>query len=1001
MKRLRVPIVLLTLSMFVLAALIYAGCPDEPGAVKCETPIVDTGDNIEGEVGTPVILICGVTLPPEEKDHCKNEKNAVQISWEQNGGPDVTLDDYDQPQTTFTPAEASPDYKFCCTATYPITALNKEVKVSQPDCVDVDVKATICDSPQANAGSDQLLSTQAGTPLTATLDGSNSSVASGAGCELSIETYAWTVIDQPAGANVTITNADQAAATVELSVFGSYTFQLQITDNGGTEGERENSSTDTIVVSLEEKAGCEAALAVTVVEAGSGAAMSGVEVTVVDAGDAATTQTTDQSGVASFSGLAAGTRKSITAKASETVAPMPGATGGDRPKYETTTVLNHCSDKIVIPVRLTGSGTAAQPTGTIVAKVPSDIFELLPHSWKCSGECTAATADNDCDDTYYCETSTAPCVNKCTPRSLLPFFSLGDSNISGQMRVALMMPVLPVDNFSQFDAKNLFAKPPADGAVLPGNLTTDDTFLNGLGSALGLDPWGDECVRTADCPNPDDYVCEQDTHGDSRCKDKNPMRNLRAEVPAGTDVPIALILGIMNISMVDLLPTLLPFLTGDGTEEMTFDVGSMLGAFKARILHVCIFKVNVAAGQENIIEAALGALTLSDCYSVEYQQQEVIEPVRDEISIKPANECATDDDCGWPDSGKKCRPDPQNTTKKYCFTPMFRVQILSADDMTVYPDTTTGFNPFEMKSDARVCDHLPATTEHEKSCRGDNDIPITCDGGPVLCDITVDPQSTECAWSYGLNLVALEFPEGHAKLPDGGRVLIGFNFNRTPTTTDANPKYLVPPLSATGGAAVGVVQLLVRYISTMPDGSYVSMTGHMGASARRDNSVSILELPPFMTPVDPGQLPDAGFEIKVNIVPVDPFAECASVVAEKTYAVATGMIEPQASHALPNSPSETGLTGAGLKGLLLTRVDWDQAEGAAYQDPMWRVYAPAGTTTFALPQAQSPFAAGHEVWLQFWGGSFDTPFDYDLFPTDMILKQQTVSAEDGWALKKG
>lgn len=998
MKRFRVAIVLLSLSVLVVGALIYAGCPGGNESIKCETPIVDAGDDLTGEVGKPVILICGVTLPPENQDVCKDEKNAVQVRWEQNGGPDVTLDGDDQPQATFTPTEASADYKFCCTATYPVTKLNKEPKVSQPDCVNVDVGATVCPPPTANAGSDQQLATPAGTPLTAALDGSRSTAASGAGCELSIQTWAWTVVEQPAGADVTVANADQAAATVELSVFGSYTFQLEVADNGGTEDGRENTSTDTVTVSLEEKAGCEAALAVTVIQAASGAAMSGVGVTVVDAADVSHQKTTDASGVATFSGLAAGARKSITAKSSETVAPMPGAAGGDRPKYETTTVLDHCSDKITIPVRLSGSGQAAQPKGVVVGKVPAKIFDMLPHSWKCSGDCTT---DANCLNTEYCETSTAPCVGKCTPKSLLPFFSLGDANISGQMRVAIMMRVLPVDNFSRFDPKNLFAKPPTATAVLPGNLTTDDTFLNGLGPTLGLDPWGQDCVRTADCPNQTDYVCEQDSAGDSRCKDKNPMRNLRAEVSAGQNVPIALLLGVMNISMVDLLPTLLPFLTGGDGAEITFDVGSMLGAFKCRTLHVCILKVNVTAGQDNNIEAALEALTQSDCYSVEYQQQEVIEPVRDENSIRPENECATDEDCGWPTSGKKCRPDPQNPTKKYCFTPMFRVQILSPDEVTVYPDTDTGFNPYEMKSDARVCAHLPATARHEKKCPDANNMPVTCDGGPVYCDITVNPDNTECAWSYGLNLAALDFPQGHDKLPAGGRVLIGFNFNRTPIAAEPNPRYLVPPLGSTGGAALSAVQLLVRYITTMPDGSYVSMTGHMGASARRASSVSMLELPAFMPPIDPGALPDAGFKVKVSIIPEDVFAECGSVVAEKTYAVATGMQEPQASHALPASPSESGLTAAGLKGLVLTRVDWDQAEGAAYRDPMWRVYAPAGTTSFAIPQSQSPFTAGQEIWLQFWGGSFDAPFDFDLFPTDMLLRQQTVSADDDWALKKG
>ena len=84
--------------------------------------------------------------------------------------------------------------------------------------------------------------------------------------------------------------------------------------------------------------------------------VSGIEVVVVDAGGASHTQTTDANGAAAFSGLAPGNRRSITARSAETAPAMPGAGGGQRPRFETTTILDHCSDRITVPLRLTASG---------------------------------------------------------------------------------------------------------------------------------------------------------------------------------------------------------------------------------------------------------------------------------------------------------------------------------------------------------------------------------------------------------------------------------------------------------------------------------------------------------------------------------------------------------------------------------------------------------------------------------------------------------------------
>jgi hypothetical protein len=984
-----------------LAAVAFSDCNCSDGTgTRGGPPGVDAGADIQGVVGEPVVLICDVRLPPEDKEVCQAESISVQVLWEQMDGPPMDLEGAEQAQATFTPTQADA-YKFCCTAIYPVTDLNKEPQTSQPDCVNVEVAEVVCDPPVADAGADQLLAARAGNlPATATLDGSKSGADGGPGCGLSIVGYTWTVDQQPGAQDPTIADPDQAVTTVDLPEFGDYTFQLEVQDDGGTATGRQDVDTNTVVVSLQEKAGCEGDLAVEVVSAETGAVMSGVEVVVVDAGGASHQKTTGPDGLAAFSGLAPGNRRSITARSGETVPAMPGA--GQRPKFETTTVLDHCSNQITIPLQLTGSGSAAVPRASVRAKVPAAVFNTLPHSQKCTIPCSAS---QPCPATYYCETSVPPCVNKCTPVSLLPFFGLGSTDISGQMRVAIMVPVLPVDSFSAFPIERLFARPPTEEALLPGNLATDDTFLNGLAEALGIDPWGAECVRNVDCPTPqnpdtENYGCEDTDEGDRRCKDKNSLRNLKMDLPVGQEVPVALLLGIMNISLADLLPFLMPFLTNpDAGETVTFDVGSMLGAFKLHTIAVCLLKVRVDSNGDNDITADLKALTAEDCWSIDYTQQEVIEPIREKGAIVPANECQTDADCLWPDSGKKCRPDPQNPDKKYCFVPMFRVKIISEDAVSVYPDQT-GFDPFGMKADARLCRHLPDTTQHEPKCPGESGVPTTCDGGPQYCDVTLDPREVECAYAYGVALLALDFPPGHQKLEDGGRVVVGFDFHRTPLTGPSALRFFVPDPQSTGGASVNAAQLLMRYITTMPDGSYTTVPGHLAASARSEDPPGYLELPPLLPPPDPGQLPDAGFEVQIGLIPDDPLASCQTVTFEKIYAVATAMLEPSNTQLLPAAPGETGLSQSDLKGLLLGLAVRDPAESAVYVDPLWRVYAPPDTTSFDLPAAASPFTAGQEVWLQFWGGGYTVPFDYDLFPTGMILREREISTDDTWALKK-
>jgi hypothetical protein len=997
----KVSFIVLLAALFVPLAVLCAGCPEDGGGIECGPPITSAGEDLEGTIGRMVILRGSVRLPPEDEQVCLTEKDTLIFKWEQVSGPDTELLDSDQREASFIPATDG-TYKFRFAATYPVTEVNKEEKVSQWDTVTIEVAPVTCGAPSAAAGAAQEISTPPGTPVTTTLDGCDSHPVNQQGCTCGPLTYAWT---QTGGSNATMTNPDRCETSVELPDVGVYDFQLEVTDSCGTDG-RTNTHSSAVTITVVENEGCGGDLDVTATNAMTGETLEGVHVTVIDAGDNTQTADTNASGVAAFTGLTAGTRKSITAVSDQTAPIIRYLTGADRARFETTTLVNHCASRVTIPLQETRSGEWAGSYGTVKAKVPLKLYNMLPHSWKCAGDCDT---DADCDETYYCENDeTTPCGPKppevpkgsCTPRSLLPFFSLGDNNISGQFRVVITTPLYPRDNFAYFPVERLFAPPPGEDALLPGNLTTDDTFLNGLAPSLGLDPWGDSCVRTSDCPNTSDYVCEQDPEGNYRCKDKNPLRNLQMIVPAGS-TKLFVTLGIIDVNMMDLLPVLLPFLTSDS--EVEFDVGALLGAFKMRTVNICPISVNVTANTDNDISSTLAGISLDKCWSVDYQQKDSTIALKDPTATSVGS-CTADADCcddsghcGWPDSGKKCLNDPEGGGTKGCYMPMFRVEVVSGDYVTLLPPAG-GFDVTADKSDTRLCSHVPASAPFEVMCpTATPNIYESCDPRDIR-DLAV-PANHECSFSYGLSLTALDFPAGHAALPEGGRVLIGFNFNRTPFSEQPSPRFLVPQLETNGltGATISAVQLYMRNVTTLPDGTYDALPGYLGVTTSSVSNAAELQMPDFVPLLVPGNVPDAGLTVKVTFVAEDPSQFPPDL--EKTYADARDIPAPTAgTHNLPGSVTVTVDASHKLIGLLLHKVD--RIDVYKITDRWWRIFAPPSATTITLPPAANPFASGDEVWLGLFGASFRGSFDFDLFNPDQIVKRQAAHTKDSYALRK-
>jgi hypothetical protein len=932
----------------------------------------------------------------------------LRFQWEQIDGPPADLIDSDQREAFFIPVQTG-EYLFRFRAEYPKTEVNKKSKVSEWDNTKVIVRSIVCGPPTAETGDDQTLAVASGSTATVTLDGGRSHPVRQAACEnLAIDRYSWRVSAQPPGSNVAINNADQETATVNLSVVGEYRFQLEIQDTGGTTGRADTDSCVTTVTLLQSPV-CDASLDVTVINARNGLPIEGADVTVVDADGTSHTMDTDAGGVASLDGLAPGIRQSITVESDEMVPALHGTGAVERVRFERTTVLDHCADVITIPLRLTESGRAASNNGTVFAKVPTSVFNMLPHSWRCAGECRD---DSDCDETYYCEQEDHRCRDLCTPRSVLPFFSLGDNNISGQFNFVMLVPVSPLSGIGQFDSSIIFTPPSGVEAHWPGNLATNDTFLNGLSTTLGLNCWGDECIRTSDCPNPDGYVCEQNPAGEYRCKDKSPLRNVEMALPAGQDVRLALIAGIMDLSTMEFMQSLVISICIWSCDPVEFDKDkrtALLSAMRTQTLHVCLLEVDVVPGKETDISAAMEELTADDCWNIDYQQKDSVVALKDSISTG-AESCTSDEDCcdykgncGWPVSGERCLPDPENSTSKKCFTPMFRVRVFTDEEIEV-KTSATGFHPESDRADDRLYSWLPDTASYEEVCdTGTLGFYKSCDP-PRIHNIPV-PDDTECSYPYSLSLMTLEFPVGHVSLPDGGRIPIGFDFNRTPDHYH-EPTFLVPSLKSTGlsGTNVTAYQVFLRNKRSTIDGRNFPVPGKLGVSRTSMSNVGSMYLPGFFQQPTVDPLPDAGLDVKVFFEAENPTV-WPDPIFERVYAMADGLGDPRPGiNDLPGVLTLSGLADGEIIGLVVNRVDrgevWiDEEEREKKEvflvDPTWRIYAPKGTTSIILPQ----MSTGDKVWITTWvSSSTGGPLDYDLFLTDQILGRQAAYAEDSYAL---
>ncbi len=270
-------------------------------------------------------------------------------------------------------------------------------------------------------------------------------------------TYAWALTTSPAGSQLQV-NATTAELSIAPDQVGTYTFSVTVSD-----GELEGSASADLEALPPPTIDGE--VRVQVVKATDGSAIAGAIVTVEGT---ALTATTDATGVATITdatlvgpitlGVSDPTTVAVDHDLRTTTADI------QRPALRGATLQGINRPDVVVPLKDSGSTLQAKARGVVRGTIDFSLFDRMPN--------------------------------------IDPFLSFDmNETTSSQIRAVLIAPVVEGDA-SDFGVRDLLGRPPTLAAPLPGNLTTDDLFLNGAAGLLGVPVTGPDPLMdfTVDAP---------------------------------------------------------------------------------------------------------------------------------------------------------------------------------------------------------------------------------------------------------------------------------------------------------------------------------------------------------------------------------------------------------------------------------------------------------------------------------------------------------------------
>jgi hypothetical protein len=228
-------------------------------------------------------------------------------------------------------------------------------------------------------------------------------------------------------------------------------------------------------------------------------------------------------------------------------------------------------------------------------------------------------------------------------------------------------------------------------------------------------------------------------------------------------------------------------------------------------------------------------------------------------------------------------------------------------------------------------------------------------------------------------------------------VVVGLGFNRTPETANPGPEFLVPGLGNNGldGVAIAASQLLYRNVHIALDGDFEVLPGVLGAVGAARSNVSELQLESFLPFLEMSGIDDVGMDVKVTFVAENPTVFPPTL--SRTYLEALGFRQPgHGTHELPYTIGLSPDASHDLIGLVVERVNQVERNRQPVVDPLWRIYIPPDATSITIPATVSPFNGREEIRVTPWASSFRVPFDFDLFPTDLILRYRSAYSRDSY-----
>ncbi|MDF1566141.1 MAG: hypothetical protein P1V51_24125 [Deltaproteobacteria bacterium] len=505
--------------LFALTLLTVTACPEPPA--ENQIPVADAGGDQTVPWGQTVVLQ-GSCTDPDPLD-----AESLTYAWRLESSPvgsaitPATPDAIrgrDGPDAFFD-ADVEGDYILSLECTDPQgakSALSTVVATVLPRPPNQD--------PSVDAGPDATLEVGATVNLS----------ASGSDPDGDGLTFAWSVASAPTGATVgtaDIVNADSDTASIVPDLEGAWTFEVSVADGrGGT-------ATDQVVVTLTTVENLNGSLTITALDAASLTGLEGAEVWIDDRKLAGTT---NASGQFTETDAALVGPVTVTVALPATVSwdhdGDPATPGLTRPSHRMVSVTGVDRPEISVVLPLTEAGTWAAGRGRVVGAVPAGRFDALP--------------------------------------AIRPFFSLAGGRISGQLKLVLVMPLIPRAELTTLHPGQFFAPSPTPAVPLPGNMTTDDSFLN------------DNATLFDRLPGPNG---------------EPPFTLLEMDLPAGPQ-RLFVVEGIATVDMQRLLPLLV---SGAGEGSLGPELGIVMGAIDLTTLSVGMIAVDVPAGGEVDISALL------------------------------------------------------------------------------------------------------------------------------------------------------------------------------------------------------------------------------------------------------------------------------------------------------------------------------------------------------------------------------------------------------------